>query len=502
MSNRKNRHARTIEAQAAVPAVANDRTVATDGFVNFAARMGVGARNLLSDGNYYFDMLTRNRIKLEAMYRGNWIVGQMIDCVAEDMTRAGITVEGDTDPAASKKLTTGLTRLGIWRALTALIKWGRLYGGAIAYIHVEGQDPESPLDVSTVGKDQFRGLRVFDRWQTQPDVSQIVEDGVYAGTPMFYRIVSDISTGTPSNLNIHYSRVIRFTGIDLPAFQAITEQLWGESVIERLNDRLISFDTATMGAANLVQKAHLRTVQIKGLREIFAAGGDAEENLLRTFRAMAILQSNEGVTLLDSEDVFDTKSYTFSGLSDVILQFGQQLSGATSIPLVRLFGQSPAGLSATGESDLRTYYDGIANQQEARLRDGLHKVLRVMYRSLLAKDAPEDFDFSFNPLWQTSETERATIAQTTATAVGAMHDAGIIDQATALQELKQSSEVTGIFSNITDEQIEEAKAEPPPMPETGNSEDLTPEAPAAPQGPTVEAGQPSALDRIKSWISR
>jgi hypothetical protein len=41
-------------------------------------------------------------------------------------------------------------------------------------------------------------------------------------------------------------------------------------------------------------------------------------------------------------------------------------------------------------------------------------------------------------------------------------EGGIIDRATALKELRQSSEVTGVWTNITDEQIEEAENEPPP----------------------------------------
>ena len=67
---------------------------------------------------------------------------------------------------------------------------------------------------------------------------------------------------------------------------------------------------------------------------------------------------------------------------------------------------------------------------------------------------------------------------------------GIIDQATAMQELKQSSDATGVFSNITDEQIEEAKMAPPPMPVEGE--------------PVVtEEQQPASLmDRIKAWINQ
>lgn len=467
---------------------ATDAATSTrDGFANLAARMGLGAQNVFSEGTYIFDLLTRNRIKLEAMYRGSWIVGAAVDSIAEDMTRAGISIKGDSEPEQIEQMQVQMTRLGVWSALLEAIKWGRLYGGAVAMIVIDGQDPSTPLNVSTVGRGQFKGLRVFDRWQLQPSLQNIVIDGMDFGMPMFYDVISDVTTGQVSNVRIHHTRVVRQIGVQLPAYQAITEQMWGESVVERMYDRLVAFDTATSGAANLIQKAHLRTVQIDKLREVLAAGGKAEENLLQMFHHMRMLQTNEGLTLLDKEDTFQAHSYTFSGLSDMILQFGQQIAGATGIPLVRLFGQSPAGLSATGESDLRMYYDNVASQQESRLRDGLMRVLQVMHQSLFGTPAPQSFDFDFVPLWQTSTKEKADIATAITTTVGTAFEKGIIDQATAMQELKQSSDVTGVFSNITDEQIEEAKMEPPPMPT---------------EGEPVVADQPSSMmDRLKAWIN-
>lgn len=460
-----------------------------DGFANLTARMGMGAQNVLSDGMYIFNLLTKNRIQLEAMYRGSWIVGNVVDCVAEDMTRAGVTIKGEDDPEKIQQMQASMTRLGIWGALLETIKWGRLYGGALAVIIVDGQDMSTPLDMKTIGKDQFRGLKVYDRWGLQPLVNDVIQDGMDAGLPAYYTVVSDPNSGKVSNQRIHHSRVIRQIGIQLPVWQAIVEQHWGESVIERLHDRLVSFDTATSGAANLINRAHLRTIGIEKLREILAAGGKAEENLLTMFHHMRMLQTNEGLTLLDKEDNFQAHSYTFSGLSDMVLQFGQQIAGASGIPLVRLFGQSPSGLNSTGESDLRMYYDNILAQQESRLREGVMRVLRVLHMSKFGEIAPENFDFDFVPLWQTSQKEKADIAKVVADTVKVAVDAGVIDTPTALKELKQSSEYTGVFSNITEQQITEAENEPPPAPVEGQPI------------PGEEAKPSSMMERLKAWIN-
>ncbi len=61
-----------------------------DGYDNFLSRVGVNNDNSLSGGLYTFNYKTRNRVQLEAAYRGSWIVGSVIDSVAEDMTRAGL----------------------------------------------------------------------------------------------------------------------------------------------------------------------------------------------------------------------------------------------------------------------------------------------------------------------------------------------------------------------------------------------------------------------------
>lgn len=449
------------------PAKAATDSEARDGFANFTARMGLGAENVFSDGTYTFNLLTRNRLKLEAMYRGSWIVGAAVDSVAEDMTRAGVNIKGEIEPDRIEAMQVSLTRKGIWAGLLDTIKWGRLYGGAVAYLIIDGQDPSTPLNPDTVGIGQFRGMRVFDRWQLQPSLQNVLQDGIDVGLPEYYDVISDVTTGQVSSLRIHHSRIIRQIGIQLPAYQAITESLWGESVIERMQDRLLAFDTATTGAANLIQRAHLRTVGIDKLREVLAAGGKAEENLLTMFHHMRMLQTNEGLTLLDKDDTFAAHSYSFSGLSDMILQFGQQIAGATGIPLVRLFGQSPAGLNSTGESDLRMYYDNVSAQQESRLRDGLLRILNIMHRSLFGEAPPSNFDFDFVPLWQTSTKEKAEIAAIVTDMVVKAHEAGIVLPATAMQELKQAGENTGIWSNITDEQIAESIAEPPPMPVEG-----------------------------------
>jgi hypothetical protein len=293
---------------------------------------------------------------------------------------------------------------------------------------------------------------VYDRWQLQPS-SSLIQSGVDCGLPASYRVIS-------SGRVIDASRVIRMVGNKLPYWIAQTLDYWGQSVIERLYDRMLAYDTVTSGTANLIQRAHLRHVGIEGLRDILSAGGQAEQNLLTMFRYVRELQTSEGLTLLDKQDELSYQSYSFGGLDNVLLQFGQQLSGACGIPLVRLFGQSPSGMSATGESDLRNYYDTISANQESTLRSGFDKILSVLYRSTFGQPSPSEMDFDFRPLWQMNDTEKATLAKTVAETVQIAVDMGVMDLANAAREFSAISAESGIFSSMTAEVIAGLDEEP------------------------------------------
>jgi phage-related protein (TIGR01555 family) len=461
--------------------------VTEDNFSNFAARLGVGtgADNLLAQGSYSLNRrLTREWRSLDAMYRTSWIVGKVVDAVAEDMTRGGIEIVSELDPDGIDSLHAALDDLEVLSALADGIRWGRLYGGAIGVLMIDGQDTTLPLRPESVrhgavGPGAFRGIRVFGRWEVIVDTLQVITDmGPQNGLPEFYTISNADSW---NGKKIHHSRIIRFTGPALPYYERLAELHWGMSVVEQMFDRLLAFDSTTHGAANLVFKAHLRRVGVDGLRQILAAGGKAEENMIKMFQLIRMLQSNEGLTITDKNDEFDTHSYTFTGLDDILMAFGMQISGATGIPLVRLFGQSPKGFNSTGDADVRTYYDMIAAQQRRVLRPAVKLVLDILGRSVLGGELPEDFSFNFHSLWQMSEKERSEVATQDATTISTLHTAGIIDRPTALKELRQGSRSHGRFSNITPEDIDaaEKEAEAPPMP-----------APVAPGAvPPVKAGE-------------
>lgn len=470
----KNSHHRTQQRVTDQQADIQKRTA--DSFVNFGARLGFGAGSQQDGARYQMDFISRNPYNLEAAYRSNWLCGKVVDTFAQDMTRAGIEILSDEiAPDEIEKLHKSIERMRIWSELTDAVKWGRLYGGCVVVLLIDGQALNTPLRLDTVGKDQFKGIVALDRWQVSPTMENLVtEFGPHLGKPKYY----DVTPAAKALIGerVHYSRCIRIDGLDLPYRQSLAENGWGQSVLERLWDRVVAFDSTTAGAAQLVFKAHLRTLKIKGLRDIIALGGKAQEGLLKQIEMIRQFQSNEGMTLLDDTDTFETHSYTFAGLPDVLSQFGEQLSGAADIPLVRLFGQSPGGLNSTGESDLRTYYDKVAQEQDQKLRPGVGVIMELVHRSEFGKPLPDGFGFEFVPLWQLTEEQKANVLDKKTKAVCDAYNATLISWPVALKELRQAARITGVFSNITDEDITDAENAPPPPGELDSIDPKTGEA--------------------------
>lgn len=451
-------------ARDAVRADAKERKAkkfkAGDSFVNFAQRLGVGADNALSTAGYGFNPITRIRVMLEWIHRGSWLGGVAVDVVAEDMTRAGVELTGQLKPESIAKIEEAAVTLGIWNKLQATVKWSRLYGGAIAVLLVDGQDVSTPLRLEMVGKGQFKGLQVLDRWMVEPSLNNLITDlGPHLGLPKFYTVTNDAPALRAKR--IHYSRCIRLDGVELPYWQRIQENLWGCSVLERLYDRMIAFDSATTGMAQLIYKAYIRTYKVKDLRDIVSQSGPALTGLVNYVEMMRRFQGMEGITLLDSEDEMEAMGTSaFSGLAEALRELGQQLSGALQIPLVRLFGQSPSGFNS-GDTDVRMYYDGVKQQQEKDLKVPVTTVYRLIGKSEGIK-LPDGFGTKFRPLWQLTDEAKATVSEVVTRAVVQAEEAGLISQAGAMKELRQQSTVTGVFSNIKDEDIEQADEELPP----------------------------------------
>lgn len=430
-----------------------------DMFVNAMARTGMPAQNLMNTTEYELTRITKNYQLLTTLYRENWIAKKIVNTVPDDMCRNWFELTVEMTPENLDRYERVMKRTKIRQRLLSGLYWSRLYGGSAAVMLIDGQDDLSdPLDVETILPGSFKGLMILNRWMGIYPMNDLITDisSPDYGLPEYYSI-TDKATGEV--VRIHHTRILRFPGRELPYWEEVAETYWGASELEHIFEELAKRDNTSWNIASLIFRASIIATKTKGLDVMLGLGDiDAQTDLYNTQQAINTMLNNNSMLNLGAEDELTQLNYTFSGISDVYESFMSDIAGAAEIPVTKLFGRSPAGMNATGESDSRNYYELVEGQQESKLRPVLEQLLPVIFMSEFG-EVPPDLDFRFLPVQSPSEDEVADLVQKKVEAITKVFDSGIISQKTALEELKGMSNSTGMFTHITDEDIENASTD-------------------------------------------
>lgn len=435
-----------------------DTTPVMDAFSNPAARIGYGTMDLLQATEYPLTRMTQNYQLLTSLYRDHWIVQNIITTIPDDMVRKWYEIKTSIAPDYMDRMARLERKTQIRDKIRQGMYWGRLYGGAAGVIMVRGHDDMSqPLDLDTVYPDSFQGLHILDRWNGIYPESELVTDpdDPDFGLPEYYS-VRDEETGMTVS-QVHHSRIIRFAGRELPWQEKIHEQYWCESEIEAVYNEIVKRDNVSANIAALTFRANVNTMETDGMDQMLGTQNvEIQRRFWQKMQAMSIMESNFGTRIVDKGDVMHNTQYTFTGLSDVYDRMMMDVAGAAKTPVTKLFGRSPAGMNATGESDMQNYYDYIDGLRETSFRSIVERLLPVMALSAWGT-IPDDMDIDFSPMWTPDAKEIAEIGERKTTAIITAYQADLIDSATAQKELQAMSEETGMYSSITDEAIKEGE---------------------------------------------
>ena len=380
-----------------------------DSLSNLAASLGAGKDKAASDAFHVFDL---DRAQIEAMYRGDWLARKVVDIVPYDMVRAWSEWSGHRADVA--RVEAAERRLGLRKALQRAMVLGRLYGGGAIVIGTGETDPAAlaqPLD-ERLPRGGLSFLHAVSRWQLGATALGRDPLSPWCGEPAFYDIVAP-GRGA---LTLHPSRVVRFLGNPLPD-PSLGGTVWSDSVLQVLYDAIRAVALTTAGATSLMHEAKVDVVTVPNLSEhLFTA--DTTAQLSARFAYAAAMKSINNLAsgrrrrelgaaagrlrwpARDGSDLFAS-----GGGGDRQGSHADE-SAWVPVPVTRLLGQSPSGLSATGESDTRNYYDMIAARQELDLRPQLERLDRLILYS--EGIDPGALTFAFRPLWRLDAPTRAT----------------------------------------------------------------------------------------------
>lgn len=439
----------------------NQAPVSTmDAFSNPAARLGWGTMDLLQGTEYPLTRMTQNYQLLTSLYRDNWIVQNIVATIPNDIVRKWYEIKSGIGPEYIDKMVRLERKAQLRKKILLGMYWGRLYGGAVGVLLIKGHDDMSqPLDLDTVLPGSFLGLQILDRWSGVYPEGELVTDPSDPdfGLPAYYTIRDD-TTGYMI-ARVHHSRVVRFIGRELPWLEQVTELYWGESELEAIYNEIVKRDNVSANIAALTFRANVNYMETEGLDQLLGtANTEMQRRFWNVMAAQSIMESNFGTRIINKGDAIHNTQYTFTGLPEVYDRVMMDVAGAARTPVTKLFGRSPSGLNATGESDLQNYYDYIDGLRENEFRQIIERLLPIMALSAWG-EIPDDLDIDFPPMWTPDAKEIAEIAERKTNSVLAVYQNDLIDAATAQQELQAMSEETGMFSKISDEAIEAARGQ-------------------------------------------
>ena len=421
------------------------RKPATDSFTNALARLGFGGGNNIMEGTSYpLTRISRDFNLLTSLYRNSWLAKKIVNCIAEDMTKNWFSVTSDLTPEQTDRINKVERKTKIKDKVLESLYWGRLYGGAACVIIIDGHEDilDEPLELDDVGPNAFKGLMVVDRWSGIFPGTELITDASDPdfGLPEFYE-VRDNASGKVL-VKVHHSRIIRFVGRKLPYWEEQAEIHWGASELEHVFDELAKRDNTSWNIAALVFQANLLINKVDGMDQMLAmCDAESQRQFYNIKTAQNQMRNNNGMMIIGATEDVQAIQYTFSGLNDIYESFMLDVAGASEIPVTRLFGRSPAGMNATGESDMQNYYDMIAQEQNSVLLSKIEKLYPIIFMSEFGA-IPNDLGFKFNPVKTPSDSEIAELVAKKVSAIGDMYDRNLITQRCAVTELHELSFTT------------------------------------------------------------
>lgn len=416
-----------------------------------------GWANVLSNLGTTFDKRKHTHIKpaqrfsrneLLELYRGDDVCATLVDLPAREMTRKWIDFQCDEDDDGTAKSAVldaldGIDSLNARRKVFDALRWARLMGGAAIIVGADdGQNPIMPLDLDNVVSVDF--LTTLDRYDLVPWTYYQDPYAPKFGEVELWQIQQIFSAGNaPAPVStgtlrlVHESRVIRFDGVRFQPRDMLYNNGWGDSIFVKVYDTIRDFGLFWSSLLYIAQDNTQSIFRMKNLKEKLAANGgkaliEQRMQMVEMSRSVAraiLLDAGTGIAG-DAGESFERQQLSFTGMGDMVDRISQRLAQAIRMPVTLMMGQSPAGLNATGDSDVRWWYDNISCDQEETLKPGLMKLVRILLRSKNGPTAgvePEKWSITFRPLWQMSDSEKADVRLKTSQADALDIQNGVLD---------------------------------------------------------------------------
>lgn len=358
----------------------------------------------------------------EDLFHSDALARRIAELPAKEMLRQGFEITlGDTEDS-----TVDSDILAAYQALKAdthffrAMTLARALGGAGIVLGVDDGVTDSSQPLNEDGLKRIIWLRVIGKDYLRPRTYYP------SGSERFGEVetydVTYVSGGGSATeiLVIHESRVIVFDGTWVTDRRRLQNNGWGDSVYVAVEDALAKVGTSFQALGHMLVDASQGKFKLRNLQDMVADEADGDALIDKRMRIIERGRSIARSVVLDAEgEDFEYSERTFSGIPETVSTLMFYLSAVTGIPVTLLFGRSPAGLNATGDADIRFFYDDRKAEQTTVLKAKHERLISLLMRSKQGPTGgvePENWDIVYNPLWQLTELEQATLRKTTAEA--------------------------------------------------------------------------------------
>jgi len=328
------------------------------------------------------------------------LAGRIVSVIPEDGIRNGYTLYNDKDGKLEKEL----AQRGFNQAVLQAWKYARLYRGGLVVAVTPNGTLEEPLPKTNPGEIKFRVYSAARITVMESDINRDPKSPYFEDVELFR-----IRTKSGVEMNVHRNRCMVFKGEQAPDYNAsnleLTYQYWGLSALQKAWNKIKYYGSSEQGIANAMQEFSVGKYTLENLASILAMNNkEAIDKIIVRLEAMNLSKSIMNAVLLGKNEKYERDNITFAGIPEILDRQMMSIASVTGIPVTKLFGRSAAGLNATGENDLRQYYDDVRNDQISMLKPEMNRMINYIGKSVYGGKG-EYFIEDFNSLWEPTERE-------------------------------------------------------------------------------------------------
>ncbi|HWH86172.1 MAG TPA: DUF1073 domain-containing protein [Pseudomonas sp.] len=395
-----------------------------------------------------------------AMLQQNPLMRLIVDTMSDESTRKWVTLKGIDEKVNDDDIKRVQGYCEKW-ALRKLFKDASemvgFQGGCLLYMDMGVEDAElvTPLVISdkTIGQGKFKGFRMIEPMQVYP--------GVYEAADPLKGNYFKPETWIVLGKEVHVSRFLYFANNVPSTILRPAYNFFGIPLAQLVLKYVANFESARDSSAEIIHNFSLLGVKTD-MSQVLNNGSPAD--LVNRAKILLGAKRNQGMAFIDKEtEEFFQIETALGGLKDLVAQQLELLALLPGIPVTKLFGTAPTGMNATGESDMRNFYDKVRTWQESLYFDNFVKA-RHMIELTESGRITQGITEVWEPLKEPDPTELATIQKTNAERDAIYLDQGVILQEEVRERLS-SDEDSGyngleVAVELPDEEGAEAEQEP------------------------------------------